>query len=69
MAGEALKLRECMIHLGVTGFDLSVYQVGRDDTVSSNQTRKLVEFFPYGHLRDVRYIPGLSVLMTKEIIM
>ena len=39
-AGEVFELRECIIRLGVTGFDPSVYQVGRDVAVLSNK------FFP-----------------------
>ena len=35
-AGEVSVLRECMIRLGATGFDPSVYQVGRDVAVLSN---------------------------------
>jgi hypothetical protein len=35
-AGEVFGLRECMICLGVTGFDPSGYQVGRGDAVPSN---------------------------------
>lgn len=31
MAGEVFELRECMIRLGVTGIDPSVYKDGRDD--------------------------------------
>ena len=43
-----------MIRLGVTAFDPSVNQVGRDDAVLPNEARKLVEFFAYAHLRDVK---------------
>ena len=38
--GKSFELRECMILLGVTGFDPSVFQVGRDVAVSSAKARK-----------------------------
>ena len=52
-AGEAFELRECMIRLGVTGFDPSVTEP--EETMLCRQTRRgnLVEFFSHIHLRDV----------------
>ena len=38
--GKSFEPRECMILLGVTGFDPSVFQVGRDVAVSSTKARK-----------------------------
>jgi len=56
--GGSFELRECTIRLGVTGFDPSVYQVGRDGAVLLNQARRLVEFFPHLHPRDVSFFLG-----------